>query len=264
MSRLARARGLPVVLVLHGGGLAELFDEHSRWARSVLGRASAVVAPSPFLVVAAGRVGIEAEVIPNPLPVEDYPFRLRTGLAPKLLWMRTFHEYYEPELAVRTLACVRDRFAEATLTMAGPDEGRLDVTRRLVVELGVEDAVSFVGVLDRAGKLREFASHDIFLNTNQVDNAPVSVLEAGAFGLPVVATEVGGIPFLLRDSETALLVPASDPEAMAAAVIRLLVDHDLAAELSSAGRALATRSAWPIVRDQWMDLVDRVLSRDGA
>ncbi len=238
---VARARGLPYVLVLHGGALPEQFRRHPRWARRVLGSARAVVAPSEYLAVAARRLGVPVEVIPNPLVIDDYPFRHRTVLAPRLLWMRTFHSYYEPELAVRTLAIVRRRFGDATLTMAGADDGRLEPTRALARELGVADAVTFAGFLDPGGKARQFAAHDVFLNTNQIDNTPVSVLEAGAYGLPIVATAVGGIPYLLRDRESALLVPRSDAEAMAAAVTELLDDADLSSRLS-AGRASPGRA----------------------
>ena len=259
---VARARRLPFIAVLHGGALPDQFSRHPRWARRVLRPARAVVAPSGYLAAAARDLGLVVEVIPNPLTIESYPFRPRASVAPRLLWMRTFHHLYEPELAVRALALLRRRFADATLTMAGPDGGRLEATRALADQLGVADAVDFVGFLDSAGKTREFAAQDIFLNTNQVDNAPVSVVEAGAFGLPVVATAVGGIPYLLHDRETALLVPASDPDAMAAAVTELLLDPQLAGSLSTAGRALAERSAWPVVRDQWLALIDRVLSPD--
>ncbi len=257
---VARLRGLPFVLVLHGGALPDQFRRHPRWARRVLASARAVVAPSDYLAKAAHLLGVDAEVIPNPLVIDQYPFRHRSTLAPRLLWMRTFHAYYEPELAVRTLALLRTRFPGATLSMAGADDGRLEPTRALAGELDVADAVTFVGFLDAAGKAREFAAHDIFLNTNQVDNTPVSVLEAAAYGLPIVATAVGGIPYLLTDRESALLIPMSDAEAMAGAVTELLEDAELASALSTAGRQVAERSAWPVVRAQWFELVDRVLN----
>jgi glycosyltransferase involved in cell wall biosynthesis len=81
------------------------------------------------------------------------------------------------------------------------------------------------------------------------------VLEAAAFGLPVVSTDVGGIPSLLRDGEEALLVPEGDAEAMAGAVRRLLEEPGLAGRLSAAGREVAERSSWERVRPLWEELL---------
>ena len=83
---------------------------------------------------------------------------------------------------------------------------------------------------------------------------PVSVVEAAAFGLPIVATAVGGIPHLLEHEQTALLVPDEDSEAMAQAVTRLLQEPGLAAQLSSQGRKLAEASDWPRIHAQWQNL----------
>jgi glycosyltransferase involved in cell wall biosynthesis len=83
---------------------------------------------------------------------------------------------------------------------------------------------------------------------------PVTVIEACAFGLPVVATKVGGIGCLLEDGTNGLLVPADDPEKMAKAVVRLLEDPGLVRRISENGRSLAERSSWRSVQVQWEDL----------
>ncbi len=132
-------------------------------------------------------------------------------------------------------------------------------TRMLVRQLGLQDRVRFPGFLDMQGKLREGAAADVFINTNHVDNMPVAVVEAGALGIPVVSTSVGGITDLLAEGETALLTPDGDVEAMTAAIRRLLDDESLAARLSAGARSLAERSAWEWVRPQWEDLFRTVL-----
>jgi glycosyltransferase involved in cell wall biosynthesis len=139
------------------------------------------------------------------------------------------------------------------MTMAGADQGGLDQTRAEAERLGVIDRITFPGYIDQAGKQAAFADHDIFLNTNRIDNMPVSLLEAAASGLVPVATEVGGIPSLLTDGHDALLVPSEDDEAMAAAVQRLFDDADGYAKMSAAARRLAERSSWPAVRERWRE-----------
>ncbi|MGH9013068.1 MAG: glycosyltransferase family 4 protein [Acidimicrobiia bacterium] len=255
---LGRMLGLPVVLHLHGGALPEFAVRHPRWVSRVLDRGDALVSPSRYLSskLPVTRRGIA--VIPNLISIDDYPFRLRGPVGPSLLWMRTFHPNYNPDLALEVLARLRTRHPATTLTMAGQEKGKLARVRARARELGLDAAARFVGFLDLAGKQREFARHDIFLNTNRVDNMPVSVLEAAAFGLPIVATEVGGIPYLLEHEHTALLVPNDDATAMACAIERLLAEPSLAQALSRNGRSLAEASAWPSVFALWEPLLDEV------
>ena len=246
-SASASRLGIPMILWLHGGNLAEFAGRHPERVRRVLARGRVSVAPSKFLAAPFG-----ARVIPNVVDLDQYPYRYRSQVAPRLLWMRTFHELYRPDLALQVLE--RLKGTGATLTMAGQDKGLLAETRIRAEERGLE--VRFPGFLDAEGKRGEFPRHDVFLNTNRVDNAPVSVLEAAAFGLPVVSTDVGGIPCLLRDGEEALLVPEGDAEAMAAAVRRLLDEPGLAGRLSAAGREVAERSSWARVKPLWENLLE--------
>jgi glycosyltransferase involved in cell wall biosynthesis len=88
---------------------------------------------------------------------------------------------------------------------------------------------------------------------------PVSVVEAAAFGLPVVATAVGGIPYLLEHEQTGLLVDNEDIVGMAAAIQRLLCEPGLAGRLSANGRQLAEASSWTKVKQQWESLFTQIL-----
>jgi glycosyltransferase involved in cell wall biosynthesis len=251
---LGRRFGLRLVLLLHGGALPGFMRSFPRWSRRVLRRGDAIVAPSDYLSRAARAQGFGCRIIPNLVDVSRYPYRHRPVLNPRLFWMRTFHPIYNPALAVRVLAALRAEFPGATLVMAGQDKGMEAEIRRLARTLGVDGAVRFPGFLDMAGKVREGSAADIFVNTSRVDNMPVAILEAGAMGLPIVSTTVGGIADLLRDGESGLLVPDDDADRMVAAIRGLLADPSLAARLSANGRALAECSGWERVRPQWESL----------
>ena len=261
-SALASKYGCPIVMVLHGGALPEFMASRTAWVRRVLGRAARLVAPSKYLARAVAQLGFNVDVIPNVIELSDYPFRRRSKLAPRLFWMRAFHPIWNPELAIRVLALLRPDYPDATLVLAGQEKGSLSSMRQLAADLGLSEAVEFPGFLGREDKAWYGDRADIYLNTNRIDNMPVSVVEACAMGLPVVATDVGGIRDLLTHEETALLTPDNDDAAMAGAVRRLLTDQGLASALSSNGRTLAARSAWENVLPRWRQVLADVCGKN--
>ena len=122
-------------------------------------------------------------------------------------------------------------------------------------ELGVEDRISLPGAVAKDEVFRWLGTGDIFLNTTNIDNTPISVLEAMACGLCVVSTDVGGIPYLLENERDALLVPANDERQMADAVCRVLSGPELAERLSNSGRSKAEQHDWSRVVPHWNQAV---------
>jgi glycosyltransferase involved in cell wall biosynthesis len=258
-SMLGKWFGHRIVMHLHGGGFPDFIKRHPRWSRRVLRRADALVAPSTFLTRAVTSLGFQAEVIPNVVELGAYPYRYRPRVRPRMFWMRSFHHIYNPLMAVKTLHRVRQFAPDATLVMGGQEKGMMEAVRQEAVRLGLADAMRLPGFLDQPAKWREGEANDIYLNTNRVDNTPVAVLEAAAMGLPVVSTNVGGLPDLLTDGETGLLVPDDDDAAMARAVQRLVESPELSARLSARGRQLAEGCSWENVRPKWQELFGRLL-----
>ena len=102
---------------------------------------------------------------------------------------------------------------------------------------------------------------DVMINPSLADNMPISILEALASGVPVVSTDVGGIPYLVEHGKTALLVSPQDPEAMANAVLLLLNDPAKAMQLRQAGAESVQCYTWPNVRDRLLCVYDQVLTK---
>lgn len=253
---------IPIVMVMHGGALAQFVDRHKRWSRRVFDRADRLVAPSEFLARELRSRGFEIRVVSNVLDLEQYKFQLRRSATPNLLWMRSFHSIYNPEMAVRVLAELRKSFPTATLRMAGNDKGLRAKTERLAQEMAVWEAITFPGFLGNDEKAEHFLSADIFINTNRFDNMPVAILEAQAFGLPVVATNVGGLPDVIVDGEDGMLVESDDILGMTKAITRLLNDPQLTRKLSQNGRAKAECSAWTTVRKHWEAIFAELLGEN--
>ncbi|MEZ5428768.1 MAG: glycosyltransferase family 4 protein [Pyrinomonadaceae bacterium] len=252
---------IPLVMVLRGGNFPKFIEKYPRWTKRVLNRADHLVAPSSYLAEKIGVWGYEIEVIPNVIDLENYAYRERSKIPPRLIWMRSFNHLYNPEMAIKVLARLKESEPQATLVMAGADKGLEDEIKKMTEEMGLSDSVRFAGFLDLKKKIREFSEADIYLNTNRIDNMPVSVVEARALGLPVIATDVGGLPYLIKHGENGLLVPSDDVDSMVENVKLLLNDPELTRKISQNGREIAERSAWTSVRKELEAMIKRVLGK---
>ncbi len=252
-----RAVRKPYVLVLHGGALPEFARVWSGRVRRLLDSAAAVTSPSAYLVEKLRRFRSDIRCIPNAIDVSQFPPRSRDKMGFELVWLRAFHEMYNPRLATAVVASLSSDYPGTRLTMIGPDkgDGSLERTRQSARTLGVEGAVRFVEGVEKKDTPTWLAQANVFLNTTNVDNTPVSVIEAQAAGLCVVSTNVGGIPYLLENEKDALLVPCDDAQAMAGAVRRLFEEPGLAARLSRNGRRKVEKFDWSHILPEWEALI---------
>ena len=247
---IAYARGVPVVVNYRGGEAEEFLERSHALVRWSMRHAAALAVPSGFLEQIFRRHGMHPVVVPNVIDLAR--FHPREAAVPPgppgrhIVVARNLEPLYDNATALRAFAGIRQRFADATLTIAGsgPEAAGL---QQLAVELGVRDAVHFVGRLDRERMADLYRRCDICLNPSLADNMPNSLLEAMASGLPVVSTAVGGVPFMVSEGVTALLVPAGDPRAMADGVIKLFEDVALWRRLATAGLSEVQRYTWPRV-----------------
>lgn len=259
-----RQAGKPYALTLHGGGLPEYAERNPRRVGRLLTSARAVTAPSKFLRDQMAPYRSDIELIPNALDLSRYPFHRRLAAEPRVVWLRAFHAIYNPGLAIRAVARLVDRFPAIQLLMVGPDkgDGSLERAKEEAARLGLTGRVEFQGTVPKAEIAHWINRGDIFLNSTTVDNTPVTVLEALACGACVISTDVGGIPYLLRHEEDALLVPNNDAGAMADAIGRVLTNPNLAAALSGRGRRKVESMDWPVVIRQWTSLLEKIKETD--
>ncbi|MCL9769757.1 glycosyltransferase family 4 protein [Flavobacterium sp. HXWNR69] len=256
-SQLARLFSVPYLPILHGGNLPQRLQRNPFLCQLLFAHAYQNVAPSGYLKHAFETAGYSNVVlIPNTIEITRYPFKARISFAPKLLWVRAFAGIYNPKMAIDVLAQLKEKYPEAALTMVGPDkDGSLKTTQDYANSLGV--SVCFTGQLSKSewGQLSE--DHAIFINTTHFDNTPVSVMEAMALGLPVISTKVGGIPYLLTDTENALLVPDGAVSAMVQAVVQLIENPNQATEMATNARRFVEQLDWEVVKEKWVELMGR-------
>jgi glycosyltransferase involved in cell wall biosynthesis len=256
-----RCLGKPFVLTLRGGNLPDFARRFPRRVRSLLGLASAVTTPSRYLQEQMTPYRTELQVLPNPLQLDNYTFQPRSTAKPRLVWMRAFHAIYNPRLAVTATALARRDIPDIQLTMLGTDkrDGSQQATEELIETLNLSEQVAVRGPVHKRDVPGWLSTGDIFLNTPNVDNTPVSVMEAMASGLCVVSTNAGGIPYLLTHEQDALLVPPDNPTEMASAIRRILTDQEFAVYLSRNARRKAEEFDWAVIRPQWEQLFRNVL-----
>lgn len=260
VSFLTKLLKIRTIFVLHGGNLPDFASRYRRWTIRVLKRAEILVAPSKFLAREIEKFDFQVRVIPNVIELDSYPYKIRRRVSPKLLWMRSFHPVYNPEMAIKAFSSVRKKNPEATLVMAGVDKGLESKMKSMAHDTGLQDAIRFPGFLNLRAKITEFSDADIYLHTNRIDNMPVSIVEACAMGLPVVATNVGGISDLLSHGENGLLVEDGNVDEMSKSIMELTSNSQLTEKLSVNGRLLAERSSWNSVRKEWEMLFEEILT----
>jgi glycosyltransferase involved in cell wall biosynthesis len=179
---------------------------------------------------------------------------------PRLVMVGRLQAPKDPLTFVRALATLRGQDFEAVLVGEGPDRGAVEEEVR---RLGIESAVQLLGERNDVPEL--LGTAEIFVLSTRSEGLPLSILEAMATGLPVIASDVGGVPELVIDGETGLLVPPGDPDALAAAIRRLLEDPPLAHRLGEAGRVrVAEHFDLAAVRQAHLDLYNHLLATCGA
>jgi glycosyltransferase involved in cell wall biosynthesis len=251
--RLARK---PYVLSLQGGGLAAFARRRRRRIAWLLSGASSVTAPSKSQADGLRFAWPDIAVVPNMIDLGKYPFRLRSPAKASLLWLRAFHRIYDPVMAVRCIALLKERHPTVSLLMVGAfkDES-IDECRREIALHGIEDRVRIREACRKDEVPSLLSEADIFLNTTTLESFGVSVVEAQAAGLCVVTTDAGAASEIVVDGENGLVVPAGDHAAMAEAVARIIEKPDLAARLSRGGRSSAERYDARAVTTAWADLL---------
>ena len=252
---IGRFFGVSVVVNYRGGEAETFLAGSAHRVLPTLRRTQALVVPSGYLENVFARHGMASRVVANIVDLA----RFRPGVAdrrvfgPHIVVTRNLEPIYDVACAIRAFARLRESLPTATMSIAGSGPER-QALETLAGRLGIGDAITFTGRIDRDAIAELYRGADIALNPTRVDNMPNSVLEAMASGLPVVSTNVGGVPYMLEHERTGLLVPAGDDAAMAAALQRLSTDVALRRRLAAAGIEEASRYAWPRVRDQWLAL----------
>ena len=273
---------VPYGLILYGGDL--LSEQHKirqsrfkrRTARVIFGGAAVLVAISNWTrdltVTVLGELGLDAHSQRlRVVHMGTDPAQFRPGVETAVLrkradlpdggtrWLVTVARLEQVkgiDTVIQALPAILERAPDVGYVIAGrgPDRERLE---KLAHKLGVADRVRFLGLVGDQDLPAVYNLGSVYLGMSRrvgrmdVEGFGISLVEASACGLPVVAGNSGGIPDAVRDGETGILVPPEDPAALADAVCRVLTDRALATRLGQNGRrAVESHFNWErVVRD---------------
>jgi glycosyltransferase involved in cell wall biosynthesis len=234
--------GVPIrIFTVHGwafsashGAISVLY----RWAERLVKAVTTVTICVAESERASGLAARSCEeettvVIHNGVDPSAAPSRRRLdGGSPRIVSVGRLQEPKDPLTLVRALGSLRGGSFAAVIVGDGPDRPAVAAE---VERLGLGHAAQLAGERHDIADL--LVAADIFVLSTRSEGLPLSILEAMSAGLPVVASRVGGIPELVVDGETGLLVPPGDPSSLATAIERLMEEPALRDRLGAAGRA---------------------------
>lgn len=253
---------IPYIPILRGGGYPERLKKSKRLCDYVFRKSVKNISPSIYLKKHFEESGYDVDYIPNFISVNNYEYMKRTSLKPELIWVRSFDKTYNPLMAIEILKLLKQKYPSAKLCMIGPDkDGSLNDAIRLTEKYGLSEAIIFTGKKSKSEWAEISKDYGVFINTTDYDNHPVSVIEAMALGLPVVSTNVGGIPFLIEDHKDGLLTKPRNAEEFVKKIESLLNDNVLTEKISVNARKKAEEFDWENIKEKWFEVINPYLKR---
>lgn len=255
ISQLARISKVKYIPILHGGNLPFRLKKSPKFSKLIFKYAYKNIAPSNYLKIEFEKAGYEITFVPNVLNIEDYNFKLRKELEPKILWVRSFKNLYNPTMAITVLNNVLKEYPHAKLCMIGPvHDDSLEKSEELAEKLGITSSVEFIKGMSKKEWHKKAENYDVFINTTDFDNTPISVMEAMALGLLIVSTNVGGLPYLIKDQNDGFLVEKNNAKAMSEIILRA-IQSDKNVQVLKLARKKAESFGWNIVKEQWFKIL---------
>jgi L-malate glycosyltransferase len=245
------------ILNYHSG---EARDHLVRWGRTAIPTIKlfdSIITPSDYLVDVFADFGISAKSIFNIIDASRFRFRERKILQPVFLSNRNFESHYNVSCSLRAFSEIQREMPDARLTVVGDGPER-EKLQSLAHHLRLRN-VEFLGRIAPEEMPAIYDKADVYINSSSVDNMPNSIIEAFACGLPVVSTNVGGIPYIVENGKTGLLVDEDDHRALADAALSLFADQEIASRLIAAAREEITKYSWQNVRKEWLQSYSELL-----
>lgn len=282
--RYAQKKKVPMVVTYHGdweenyGNVIRRFGVSifNKWAKKILSLAKIIISPSSIYVSRSnllGEYGEKVVVIPNGIDMDEFKIKqskkeCRKSLGLPLdndivLFFGNLSPYKSPDILLKALPQIMDEVPSILLIFAGLGI-MMDDLKKLSVNLGVEKNVIFPGFVDKDERSFYYKSADIFClpSTMKTESFGIVNLEAMSSGIPIIASNIGGIPDVVKDHENGLLVPPNDISALANAIIYLLKNKEKRIRMGLDGIQKAKAYSWKNIAKKTEDVYNAVINSD--
>lgn len=243
--------GKKVIINYHGGGAKGYFSKRPVLLSKSMAISDSLIVPSGFLQDVFKAFGYTSKIIGNIANIERFTFNQRESYEPIVISTRNLTSVYNIHCALKAFRILQDQHSYAILYIAGDGPDRADL-EALASELKLEN-IFFLGNLPNEEVPVYMNKAHVFINTSTIDNMPGSILEAYAAGLPVVSTNVGGIPYMVDHEKTGLLANNNDYETLGKYLIKVVDNPDYSKVLVENGYEVIKDLSWSNIRTLWLN-----------
>jgi len=277
-----RNKNIPFIITYHGDGQegigsfirnTSVFFYNKYLLDKVLSRADIIISPSEYYIDESRFLGEYRDkivAIPNGINVEDFNIplskeecRRKLGLPLDkdiILFVGSLTPYKGPEVLVKAMQKIAKEVPDTELVFVGSGKMR-DELGKLAEKIGIKNNLKFTGFVKERLKPLYYKAADIFVLPSIMSTESFGIvnLEAMACGVPIVASEIGGVPDVVKDGENGLLVPPRDPNALADAIIYLLENEDVRRKMGERGKEMVRDYTWERIAEKTEKVYEAVL-----
>ena len=276
-------KNIPLVITYHGdperdlGGIVYktgVFFYAKYVLKKVLSHADVIISPSERYINESrflGKYRDKIVVIPNGVNIENFDIqyskeecRAKLGLPIDeniILFVGNLSPYKGPDVLIRAMPEILKKVSDTKVVFVG--SGRMkEELEKMCKKTGVEKYVKFAGFVEESLKPLYYRAADVFClpSTMSTESFGIVNLEAMACGVPIVASNIGGVPDVVKDGENGLLVPPKDLEALADAIIYLLENEEVRSKMGKNGRKKVEDYSWEKIAEETERLYELMLS----
>ncbi len=245
--------GKRTILTYHGGDAGQFFEKHEHLVKRYLSCTNYNIVLSGYLEKVFNKHGINCTIIPNILEFNKDLFLARDFIKPHYICIRSLRPIYNIPCILDAFQIVKSNIPTATLTLVGDGVSRKEL-EKYVTEKTIKD-VSFKGRVSNYEIPAFLSQADVMLSAPIIDNMPVSLLEGFNSGLLVISSNVGGVPYMIKDGKNGLLFESNDSLMLSKKMLYAYSHQEESKKMIANAYKGLDKYSWESVRNKYLSLL---------